>query len=465
MSTSNMDVDTSWRDMTKEEYTPVIVELPKQNDKDPFDKPIEPIFEVSVPYPKAELGFHHFFHQSRANTFVYNKFQGKKRVYRVLNKFEHLVDDTNDDIHGVSPKFLKLPKGIVVLSRAHHKMWEILMQFDLLPDNRSIVGAHLAEGPGGFIQATMNYRDLYNSKYSKGDRFYGITIHTGGKSLDMNQRFIDYYEKEKPQRLYITKTHHPREVTKSSNKTDGDLTKLSTIKHFAKQFSGKKADLVTGDGGFIWKEELLQEQEVMALVMGQILAALKVQAKGGSFVLKIFETFTLPMMELLAIVSLFYDKLYIHKPVTSRISNSERYIVGIGFKEPKGYAQKITHLEHLLEDLSGSMKEGKFIQKIFPEYEVPKEFVSAMIIQNNLISNHQFARINESLVFIKDQNYRGDVYKERREEQLEANKFWIDKYYVDPKKYPTGKKPILTQTQELIKENKEQSDRLTRLRK
>ena len=47
------------------------------------------------------------------------------------------------------------------LSRSYFKMWELLHDFDLLPDASyagSIRTAQFAEGPGGFIEAVATWR-------------------------------------------------------------------------------------------------------------------------------------------------------------------------------------------------------------------------------------------------------------------------------------------------------------------
>ena len=65
------------------------------------------------------------------------------------------------------------------------------MIYDLIDiNNKNFVSAHLAEGPGSFIQATMFYREKY-SKYWKDDKYYAITIHPedeGGRREDRSGR-------------------------------------------------------------------------------------------------------------------------------------------------------------------------------------------------------------------------------------------------------------------------------------
>ena len=52
----------------------------------------------------------------------------------------------------------------------------------------------------------------------------------------------------------------------------------------------------------------------------------------GSFILKIFDMFTKSTDDYIYLLSLFYNKVYIIKPQTSRLANSEKYIVCKEFK-------------------------------------------------------------------------------------------------------------------------------------
>ena len=62
--------------------------------------------------------------------------------------------------------------------------------------------------------------------------------------------------------------------------------------------------------------------------------ALTMQKKGGTFILKIFDCFMQHTIDILCILSSFYNKVYITKPHTSRYANSEKYIVCKDFLLP-----------------------------------------------------------------------------------------------------------------------------------
>ena len=101
---------------------------------------------------------------------------------------------------------------------------------------------------------------------------------------------------------------------------------------YCKEKYGSSMDLITGDGGFDFSVDFNnQEIHIADLLMGQIFYALVMQKKGGSFVLKIFDSFMEHTLDLLYILSSFYETVYIVKPYTSRYANSEKYIVCLNF--------------------------------------------------------------------------------------------------------------------------------------
>ena len=74
-----------------------------------------------------------------------------------------------------------------------------------------------------------------------------------------------------------------------------------------------------------------QENNISNLLFAQIAYALVMQKHKGKFILKIFDSFMQHTIDLIAILSSFYEQVYITKPNTSRYANSEKYIVCIGF--------------------------------------------------------------------------------------------------------------------------------------
>lgn len=436
------------------DYLPIIYKIPI-NKENIFDHVEKPEFSKNIDYPKFSLGFQHFIHQSKTKMEITKEFEGKKQIYYIINKFERYVDDYESDINNVSKAYFDIDPKPNILSRAFYKLWELFFMFDLIDlDKPDFISAHLAEGPGSFIQATMFYRDKFTKKgLSKNDKFFAITLHAEDiqKHIPkLEQSFIEYYKKEKPVRFQMHKTYSKEESRISNIKDNGDLTDPKTIKLFGGNFTKDKAHFITADGGFMWDHENLQEQEAFKLILAQIITALKIQAKGGNLVCKIYESFTNITSKFIAILSSFYKNIYITKPLMSRSSNSEKYVICMDFIDPKDKDKNIGKLENILVKMNDK---NKNLVDIFPGFSLPNEFKSTLIKLNTEISNKQFISINEMITFINKQNYRGDEYISRRQMQIDATKYWLDQYFPDTKDMLTKRNSIIKETNDIIEQN------------
>jgi 23S rRNA U2552 (ribose-2'-O)-methylase RlmE/FtsJ len=434
-----------------------------------FDTDATVNFSASIDYPKFEYGFHHFIHQGK-NYFgdVVKSFEGKKQVWRVLNKYEVKVDNYEEAISDVTKKYFDLKNKPDILSRAFYKLWEILMLFDLIDlKKEKFVSAHLAEGPGSFIQATILYRDMFGKKgVSKNDKYYGVTLHPEGRSYvpEMDKKFVDFYNKESPKRLFLHKTYTKQVAGGNPNKDNGDLTDPKTMKLFGGEIISK-CDLITADGGFETVNENLQEQESFRLIIAEIINAAKNQKKGGHFVCKFFETFTNSSMKVISILSELYEEVKFIKPLTSRISNSEKYVVCMKFKyddNHKEYKKIISTLENILDIMHKN--KDQFVVGLFNKYTIPKELVLSVINMNLLISNLQLKNINNIVSFIRKEIYSGDEYHDGREDQIKANEYWLDIYYPNSENFTKAKEKCKKLVDDMYKITNNRLKRLNKLK-
>jgi 23S rRNA U2552 (ribose-2'-O)-methylase RlmE/FtsJ len=417
------------------EDIPIVSKLPDLSTSI-FDYEPNVLFSTNLDYPRSEYGFHHFIHSNKNKTEILQQFEGKKKVYLVFNKFERYIDNYDKSIGQITKEFFSLDESKPdILSRGFYKLWEILLLFDLIDLNKEkFVSAHLVEGPGSFIQATMFYRDTYCKKgVSKNDKYYAVTLHPediGGKEHvpELEVNFLSHYQKEKPQRFILHQTYTKQVAGKSKTKDNGNIIDPKTIKLFGGQMD-EKADLITGDVGFEWINENVQEQEAFKLVIAQIVAGVKLQKKGGNFVCKFFETFTKTSLKIVSIMRDLYEAVYFVKPLTSRPSNSEKYAVCINFKyddKSKDFKTISKKLDILLQTIHGNKNEKEKIIDIFTDYEIPKNLILSMINLNREISNPQFKNIGEIVTFIEREIYSGDEYHDKRDEQIKGASFWLD---------------------------------------
>ncbi len=453
-------------------YEFTVSEIPKVNNKTEsiFDHKANPKYSlINVDYPSFAMGFQHFIHASKNKLEILQEYENKKKVYLVLNPFERYVDNFNESIGEVTKKYFdinnKSGSKPDVLSRGFYKLWEILMTFDLIDKKKQkFTSAHLAEGPGSFIQATMFYRDMFCDDSSK-DKYHAVTLHSEDQKNhvpELEKNFINYYEKENPVRFILHKTYNKQIAGGSTEKDNGDITDPKTVKLFGGQMS-ERADFVTADGGFNWKDENTQEQEAFKLIFAQIFGALKVQKKDGSFVCKVFETFTQMSVKFITILREFYEQIYICKPLMSRPSNSEKYLICKKFKyseNDKEYKSKLDILEQILVESHKNKDEN--LLDIFPTYQLDKELIRHMIIVNVKIMNTQFKAINAIVDFLNKQNFYGDLYQSSREKQIAANKYWTSMYYPEKGKLALSEsklKNYIKKEVDIIKNKIEQLDK------
>ena len=106
---------------------------------------------------------------------------------------------------------------------------------------------------------------------------------------------------------------------------------MENFKYVTKKYNST-VDFITADGGFDFSIDFNQQESFIGkLLFAQVAYALCIQKYKGKFILKIFDCFMQHTIDILYILSSFYEKVYIMKPQTSRYANSEKYIVCIGF--------------------------------------------------------------------------------------------------------------------------------------
>lgn len=466
-STSSSTSQTSNEELSltqlQDDYTPRIFQIP-QNATNLLDMAIKAKFKSTLPFPQFTLGFQHFIHQSKNNFQKANIFSGRTKPYLVLNKFENQIDDYNSGLEQLSLVYFKLENKPNIINRSFYKLWELLLTFNLINnEEKNFTSAHLAEAPGSFIQATMFYRDKYCNKNNCKDDQYIITSvfpETPNKYIKSIDQSIITYSKEKSPRVFIFPTTNKTEADKSSTKSNGDLTNLKDIKLFVKYFqdtSKSKANLVTADGVVEWSDRNLQEQEITPLIFGEIYTAISILANKGNFVCKIFETYTDVSTKIIYLLNSIFTNVYIAKPLMSRKSSSEKFLVCIGFKEELR-TKTLKVLEEILLGLETESKKNYYLNDIFIDFQLPLLFRGVIINANIEIANKQFQAINEIIVFIEEQNYRGDEYIKRRTMQISATKFWINIFYPIPDKLKDQIKKIQNLKEEIVNMNNGKTD-------
>ena len=294
---------------------------------------------------------------------------------KITNKFEFI----NTPFFWEDPKINSCVCSYKPISRSYFKMIEILNHYDFAfpPSMKSF---HLAEGPGGFIEALHKFRDCSNDKY------VGMTLIEEDKDIPKWNK-IQQFMKNRPN---IFLEYGPKQ--------DGNLYYKHNLLYIKDTYANA-CDFITADGGFDYSVDFnKQEENSINLIFCEILYALILQKEGGSFVLKIFDMFHETTIEMLYLLSYFYKQVYVHKPNTSREANSEKYIICKGFVMNAHYEKIMTSLIQQFQDLSRKQMRGIFT------FQLNSYFLSKIQEINAIYGQQQVENILNTINYIKDSN-------------------------------------------------------------
>jgi hypothetical protein len=264
---------------------------------------------------------------------------------------------------------------------------------------------HVAEAPGAFILA-INH--LLRTKYQfiKWNWFAESYKGTGRGSTSKYLKDEYGIIKNFPNNWYF------------GANGDGDLTdseNLRSFQHFM-QMQCDGVDIYTGDGKaptFGYDNEDLDNAK---LYFAQVLLGLMTLHEGGVMIVKTFDHLEASTISILYMVSCYFDKTYITKPLTSKPGNSEVYIVGVDFKSITD--KEINKFLNILDNFNG--KSGLFRQNI------PENFINSVLEYEQSAIEKQIIEINKH---VEDYNLH-DINKLQKNYETireEGTKEWLEK--------------------------------------
>ncbi|XP_021965422.1 cap-specific mRNA (nucleoside-2'-O-)-methyltransferase 1 [Folsomia candida] len=234
--------------------------------------------------------------------------------------FQKMPKDDYRIVRGKGNMFEKVDKG-PFLCRAAMKMANLdaILNHELTNpmtrDGHPVLGlpdlfyfADVCAGPGGFTEYI-----LWMKKWeAKG---FGLTL-KGELDFDLQnlhaetETFDTFYGRSGTGDIYI-----PINVT-------------GFIEHVLSNTGNKGVHLMMADGGFsVTGQENMQELLSQHIILAQIYVALAIVRVGGHVVCKLFDTVTPFTVALIYFMYCSFETVTIHKPVSSRQANSERYLI------------------------------------------------------------------------------------------------------------------------------------------
>jgi 23S rRNA U2552 (ribose-2'-O)-methylase RlmE/FtsJ len=306
-------------------------------------------------------------------------------------------------IHSLIPNTKQSISTLKPISRSFFKMIELchsMYLMDTLPPVCTTF--HLAEGPGGFIEALAYMRK------NKDDTYYGMTLID-----DINQN-VPGWRKSK----YFLQ-NNPNVIIETGIEKNGDLTKPENLRYCYDKYNGKM-DMITGDGGFDFSFHYPQQEQISTkLIACQIGFAIAMQKAGGTFILKVYDTFTRFSLDLLFLLANLYDQVTIVKPNTSRFANSEKYVVCKGFRNSNT-------LEIVKQFYKILQNPEPIIGTLF-DFELPYLFTIKIEEFNAIMGQQQIDTI-VSTIYLIDNNNKYDKIEHIKKKNIQKCIAWCQKY-------------------------------------
>ena len=332
----------------------------------------------------------------------------KKEIENCISDWDTYKKYTNpyEYIHGIIGQHKLSVCKLKPLSRSFFKMIEICHNMDLINNQNPIETFHLAEGPGGFVEALCYLRENINDKY------FGMTLLDDGDSSvpgwNKSQHFLNKFSTN----VFIESGADGR----------GDIMNPDNLLYCYNKYNNS-CDIVTGDGGFDFSVDFNRQENISSkLIFSQIAFAVALQKYNGHFVLKVFDTFTQISMDFLYLLSLLYNEVHIMKPNTSRYANSEKYIICKYFRlSNENTNNLINHFHSILTNYSDNICLNRLLS-----IDIPYLYSNKLEECNAIIGQQQIENISSTLSIIDNNKYE-------RIETLKNNNIqkcinWCQKY-------------------------------------
>jgi len=260
------------------------------------------------------------------------------------------------------------------ISRAFFKFVEIYYSLELYKEfeNETNNIFFLAEGPGGFIEALDYVRNNTN------DNYYTITLLDDDigipgwkKSLNVNNK-VNF---------------------ENGIDNRGDLFNIDTYKDLYDKYHGTM-NLVTADGGFNFSSDFNNQENVGAkLIMFEVFYGLMLQKKGGTFIIKFYDTFSQISLDIIYLLMHFYTSVVEIKPCSSRYANSEKYIVCRNYRHVGFEKDKFIEIMENVKDNN--------IESLF-SFKIPYYVLSKLEEYNAIFGQQQLESIVNTLSIISN---------------------------------------------------------------
>lgn len=299
----------------------------------------------------------------------------------------------------VSP-FNSIGDGGLFQNRAALKLAELCALFAPLAAAVAAIAGRgfldLCGGPGGFAEYLYWRLDGANAREPAREpvRGWGVTLasHTGRTGTNCDYRFSP--------KSALARSGTFVKIAGADNGS-GDLLNAAVRAEIVAAIAAGTGDrgvpVVVADGGIDVEGQWDRQDEVTRrLVASQCAVATKTLARGGVFVCKMFGATSDFIAQLLAVLDTVFERVAVCKPVQSRSTNSEMYVVCCGFAGLPAAGAVAALLERLVVcDVAGDQTVNWFGPNELLDSRRP--FVGRLQAANAVLMRAQIAALQQLL--------------------------------------------------------------------
>jgi hypothetical protein len=173
-----------------------------------------------------------------------------------------------------------------------------------------------------------------------------------------------------------------------SEKNNGDLTNPANLLDFKARLP--PVDLYTGDLGFDVSDDYNAQERLHGPAhFGQMLSGLLVMKPGGIMILKQFTFFEDATISNLAVMTRYFESVHIYKPASSKMDNSEIYVVGKNFRDFDG--GKLINL--MVEKLAANTTHAP----IYSREDMGSDFLNSVYAAAYKLTRNQITKIEANM--------------------------------------------------------------------
>ncbi len=223
---------------------------------------------------------------------------------------------------------------------------------------------------------------------------------------------------------------------------DGDLTSAKILLDIQKQMDDKKVaiNVYTSDVG-MQTDDYDQERAQFKCHIGQIISGLMMLQGGGLFIVKQYTYFSKKLLDVISLICPLFEKLWVCKPLSSRPTNSETYLVGFikdKLQNQEMFKECIDKLfEYLNADDAQLDKLCSERKEVIDLYDsMSAIFEQQMNFIEHTLNMNKYGKIPDKRLYIRSWYHYNPIVKVEWRDDNKLNMSNLDhKKYVDKKDY------------------------------